>query len=217
MTPRSEGVLLQTTDGTQISLADDSCILASHSGKIKIPILGSPLIDTLVVPKLHEPLLSVAELCDQGHSVLFTSEGCDVYTGTVEDLGVDVAGSGDRSGNLYYLPAKVRSSPTKCYAASTVTDHSLLGYHRRFNHIGVKPLKRLLHVNGIVPSDNDEIAVSRYITCVQGKMHRLAFKSRKNHRAERPGQMIFSDVGSFETVSREGYEYFITFVDDCSK
>lgn len=72
-------------------------------------------------------------------------------------------------------------------------------------------------MNGIVPSDKDEISVSRCITCVQGKMHRLAFKSRKNHHAIRPGQMIFSDVGSFETVSRDGYKYFIMFVDDGSK
>lgn len=72
-------------------------------------------------------------------------------------------------------------------------------------------------MNGIVPSNNDKIAVQQCTKCVQGKMHRLAFKSRKIHRATTPGQMIFSDVGSFETVSREGYKYFITFVDDCSK
>lgn len=45
----------------------------------------------------------------------------------------------------------------------------------------------------------------------------MAFKTRKNHRASKPGQMIHSDVGSFEGTSREGYNYFITFVDDCSK
>lgn len=92
MTPSSDGVSLQTTDHTQISLADDSCISASHSGKVTLPILGSPLIDTPVVPKLHGPLLSVAELYNQGHLVLFMSKGCDVYTGTVVDLGAKVLG-----------------------------------------------------------------------------------------------------------------------------
>lgn len=48
-------------------------------------------------------------------------------------------------------------------------------------------------------------------------MHRLSFKSRKNHHAVKPGQMIFSNVGIYNTVLREGYRYFVTFVDDCSK
>jgi hypothetical protein len=34
---------------------------------------------------------------------------------------------------------------------------------------------------------------------------------------EKPGQIIHSNGGSFEEVSREGYKYFVTFVDDFSK
>ncbi|PLW16428.1 hypothetical protein PCANC_18978 [Puccinia coronata f. sp. avenae] len=48
-------------------------------------------------------------------------------------------------------------------------------------------------------------------------MHCRAFTSRSRHRAEKPGQLIHSDVGSYEEVSREGYKYYATFVDDHSK
>lgn len=217
MQPSLAGVNNRVKDKTAISLADDSTIVASHAGTISLPIDGSPTVKTLVVPQLHDPLLSVAELCDGGHSVLFTSEGCEIFS--TKDVVCDATakGSGYRNGNLYYLPMKVPSAPTPCYSAKTVADASLLGYHRRFNHIGLKALKRLLRSNGIVPTTTDEIAVQRCDVCVRGKMHRLAFKSRRNHRAVKPGQMIHSDVGSFEVTSREGYRYFITFVDDFSK
>jgi hypothetical protein len=45
-------------------------------------------------------------------------------------------------------------------------------------------------------------------------MHQTAFESWSNHCAKKPGQIIHSDVGSFEEVSREGYKYFVTFVNE---
>ncbi|KAA1124157.1 hypothetical protein PGTUg99_050211 [Puccinia graminis f. sp. tritici] len=63
----------------------------------------------------------------------------------------------------------------------------------------------------------NEINVQRCPTCIQAKMPRKAFKSRAAHRSTLPGQLIHSDMASYEVVSREGYKYFITFVDDCSK
>lgn len=98
----------------------------------------------MYTPRLHGSLLSVAEVCDSGHSVLFTGKGVEVYN--AQDLSIDanVVGSGYRKGNLYYLPSKVNTSPTNCYSVSSGTDNSLLGYHQRFNHIGVKSLKHLL-------------------------------------------------------------------------
>lgn len=63
----------------------------------------------------------------------------------------------------------------------------------------------------------NETDVQQCPICVQAKMPRKAFKSRSLYRTTSPGQLIHSDVGSYEVKSREGYSYFITFVDDCSK
>jgi hypothetical protein len=60
----------------------------------------------------------------------------------------------------------------------------------------------------------NEINVQRCSICVQSKMQCTAFKSRLKHRGDAPGQIIHSDVGSYEEVSREGYKYYVTFVDD---
>lgn len=63
----------------------------------------------------------------------------------------------------------------------------------------------------------NKIAVQQCPTCVQCKLPRKAFKSRKPHRSTSPGQLIHSDVASYEVHSREGYKYFVTFIDDLSK
>lgn len=53
--------------------------------------------------------------------------------------------------------------------------------------------------------------------CVRAKMHRLQFTSRRHHRASRRGEIIHSDLCSFETQSREGFRYWVTFINDYSK
>jgi hypothetical protein len=37
------------------------------------------MVKTLVVPSLHEPLLSIAGLCDAGLTVVFTKSSCDIF------------------------------------------------------------------------------------------------------------------------------------------
>jgi transposase InsO family protein len=92
-----------------------------------------------------------------------------------------------------------------------------MGYHWRLSHIGLKPLKRLLKIHGITPTISNEIEVQQCSICLQSKLHRKPFKSRSLYRSKSPGEIIHSDVGSYEVHSREGYKYFISFIDDCSK
>lgn len=63
----------------------------------------------------------------------------------------------------------------------------------------------------------NETEVQRCTTCVQSKMSRLSFRSRAGYRAGLVGKLIHSDVCSYEVPSREGFCYFVTFVDDYSK
>lgn len=79
MTPTAAGVLDLKPDSTPISLADDSTITVSRSGKIALPINRDARISALVVPDLHEPLLSVADVCDKDMVVVFDASGCKVY------------------------------------------------------------------------------------------------------------------------------------------
>ena len=121
-----------------------------------------------------------------------------------------------RKDNLYYLPREV-SLLSACLAMSSSSDLSLLDYHHRLNHIGLKPLKKLLRLQDIRLTVMNEIDVQKCDVCVQGQLHRTALRSSQDHHSTVFGDQIHSDVASFEVVSRVGYKYYITFVDNCSK
>jgi transposase InsO family protein len=63
----------------------------------------------------------------------------------------------------------------------------------------------------------NNIDVQKCDVYIQSKMHRTNLKSRSQYRSTLPGQIIHSNVCSFEQKSCKGYLYFVTLVDDCSK
>ncbi|KAI7942641.1 hypothetical protein MJO28_012668 [Puccinia striiformis f. sp. tritici] len=217
MTPDISSVTFLKPDRTPVRLADHSVVEATHKGLSKLAIDSDKSLKTLVVPALAEPLLSIAGLADIGLTAVFTKTSCDIYSTTDVKIDATPVGRGYRRGNLYYLPSEPVRSISSSASHSTCIDNSLLGYHRRFSHIGLKSLKQLLKMNSIIPTVNNEIEVQQCPICVQSKMHRKSFKSRSSNRSTTPGQLIHSDVGSYEVLSREGYKYFSTFIDDCSK
>ncbi|PLW34299.1 hypothetical protein PCASD_17274 [Puccinia coronata f. sp. avenae] len=217
MTPYIDLVENPSPNNTPVHLADHSVVEASHKGTLVLPINGSTSVTTLVVPSLHEPLLSIANLCDEGLTIVFKKSSCDIFNSSNLQLTGTLAGRGYCRGNLYYLPSHPVSQCSSVPTSPSYSDTSLLGYHIRFSHLGLKALKLLLKLNGIVPSISNDIEVQKCQICVQTKMHRHPFRSRLLHRSSKPGELIHSDVASYEVISRKGYRYFITFVDDHSK
>jgi transposase InsO family protein len=217
MTPDISSVQNPRPDHTPVRLADHSVVEATHLGTMSLPIDGDTPIKSLVVQSLHKPLISIANLCNADLTVVFTKSSCNIYSTSGFKPHGELAGRGYRRGNLYYLPAEPVSSESVSSSIVSVFDNTLLGYHHCFSHIGLRALKTLLREHKITPSNMNEIAVQQCPTCVQSKMHRTAFKSRSAYRSNAPGQLIHLDVGSYEVKSREGYSYFVTFIDDHSK
>jgi hypothetical protein len=162
MTPFLSTLTNPTTSSTPVRLADSTLVKATHSGQFKIPLGVNTTIRTLVVPSLHKPLLLVGALCDKGFSICFDSTSCKIFKLTDLSIQATQVGEGYRRGNLFYLPsmADVRLP----FKFSTVTDVSLsvsvpllpisfdstlLGYHCLLLHIGLRPLKAYLRLNGI--------------------------------------------------------------------
>jgi hypothetical protein len=151
------------------------------------------------------------------HNFRFTKDGCNILTATVGKKSSKLIGCGYRQGNLYYLPAEPVSSFSSSTPKITPVDNTLLAWHVHLSHIGLRPLKQMLRTNNITLSISNEIKVQQCTTCVQCKMSRNTFKHRQAHRSTNPGQLIHLDVGCYKVNSREGYKYFITFIDKCSK
>lgn len=216
MSPHDNHITRKRTDSTKIHLADDSTIVASHSGYASLPFQTSNPIPALQVPSLHEPLLSVAGVCDSGLEILFTKDGCSFHKKGEIQTPIDQIARGERRGDLYILPSKVKTShPLSCLRVKA--DNSLLSWHKRLGHVGIKPLRNILSSLNIHPSISNTIDVQKCEVCIQGKLHQRPFSTRSTYRATTKGQIIHSDVGSFEEVSREGYKYWVTYIDDYSK
>jgi transposase InsO family protein len=217
MTPYLTDVQSPQHNGTPIQLADHSSVEATHQGTLSLPLKVPAKVPTLVFPSLHEPLLAISGICNKDFAVVFTKEDCQIFdASTINQSGHEV-GQGYRKGNLYYLPAGEVSSNQTVALPKLQVDNSLLAIHNRLSHIGVRPLKRLLKHLNIRPAILNEINVQKCPICVQFKLHRRPLKSLSAYRSSTPGQLIHSNVALYKKVSREGYKYYVTFINDCSK
>ena len=81
MTPHVSSFEDPKIDNTPVHLANHLVVEATHRGIARLPIKGRSSIETLVVPSLHEPLLSVAGLCDAGLTVVFTKDAVELLWG----------------------------------------------------------------------------------------------------------------------------------------
>ena len=113
----------------------------------------------------------------------------------------------------------MQSSPEKSKHTSYVvqaTPVSWETWHRRFGHISYSGLEHLL-TKGLVDGFNvDETSLKPDCqACTEAKQSVLPFPKKAEHQAKKPGELTHIDVwGKFETISIDGYQYSIGFVDD---
>lgn len=172
MSPHNDHVTEKSNDQTRVHLADNSTISASKSGFAALPFETPSKIPALQVPDLHEPLLSVAGVCDSGLEILLTKRGCTFYKKGTLRTSSDSVAAGERRGDLYILPSKVNEShthPLRCLKAKA--DDSLLAWHTRLGHVGIKPLRIFLTQANIHPSVSNSIEVQQCDVCTRGKLH----------------------------------------------
>ena len=112
MTPYSKGVSNIKLNRTPVRLADHSIVKASHRGTVSLPLSSPVSVPTLVVPNLHEPLLSIAAMCDAGLTCVFQKDRCKILDSTSLTVNGDTVGYGYRKGGLYYLPSTEAYGPS---------------------------------------------------------------------------------------------------------
>ena len=169
----------------------------------------------LHVPELRNNLLSVLYLtCHKSYVVTirknklhFHRHGALLFTATAN------------SNNAAFLDGEV--VPLSHFAGAVSTcplDWSL--WHCRFAHLhhdNVRKLHSQQLVNGMVLKSTtlpDPICEP----CIAGKQHRSNVSRLATHRSSELLQLVHSDVhGPLPTQSREGYKYWITFIDDHSR
>jgi hypothetical protein len=79
MTPYEVHVQSARPDSTPVRLANHSLVSATHKGVLSLPLDSVTRVPALVIPNLHEPLLSVAGICNQDLTVVFNSTACEIF------------------------------------------------------------------------------------------------------------------------------------------
>ena len=88
-------------------------------------------------------------------------------------------------------------------------------WHLRLGHVNVDRINRLVKDGPLIFLKIESYPV--YQSCLQGKMTKKPFP-KKAARATELLELIHSDVcGPMSIPVRGGFEYFITFIDDCSR
>ena len=156
------------------------------------------------IPELRRNLISVGQLNDEGHAILFVGGTWKVTKGA------RVLARGKKTGALY-----MTSSPRDTIAVADASTNTSLR-HRRLCHISEKGMKMLLS-KGKLP-ELKFIDFDMCDSCILGKQKNVNFlKTYRTLKAEKL-ELVHIDLwGPSSVASLEGSRYCITFIDDLSR
>lgn len=198
--------LRKVTETVKVADNAEIPIIAKGESLVTIPESSVTISNISYAPDLAVNLLSVSEICSEGNTVEFSSQGCKIFnpkgqllvTGRVEN-------------GLYKLNAKT----TAVANAVAKGGSSIELWHRRLAHLNIKSLKELRQMSTGIEFENEDLAVCQ--PCLEGKEKRAPF-SINEKRSSDVFELIHSDVcGFMEKTSLGGSRYFVTFIDDFSK
>ena len=199
----NSGILssFQTSSPSHVTLANGSAASVVGSGSVDITSDIS-LTNVLCLPKFPFNLLSVSKITRAYNCGVFFFPGYCVFQ---DLLTKKIFGRGYESDGLYVLDEQI-SRPIA--TAATITPHQL---HCRLGHPSLKSLQKLCPSLRSLPQLECE-------SCQFAKQHRPSYVSRVNKRVASPFEVVHSDIwGPCPVVSKSGFRYFVTFVDDYSR
>ena len=153
------------------------------------------------IPELRRNLISVGQLNDEGHAILFVGGTWKVTKGA------RVLAHGKKTGTLY-----MTSSPRDIIAiVDASTDTNL--WHRRLGHMSEKGMKMLLS-KGKLP-ELKSIDFDMCDRCILGKQKRVSFLKTGRIPKAKKLELVHTNLwGPSPVASLRGSRYYITFIDD---
>ena len=179
---------------------EGSVVLKMTSGK------ELTLKNVLFVPELRKNLVSGSLLSKNGFKLVFESDKV-----VISKSGMYV-GRGYVVNGLFKMNVMVMKNMNKSTLAYVCESSNL--WHSRLGHVNSNSLRRMMKLNHI---PNNQINKNyKCETCIEAKSTRATFPTVV--RNTKPLDLIHSDVCDMSPIqSKGGNEYFITFVDDCTK
>ncbi|GJT44907.1 putative ribonuclease H-like domain-containing protein [Tanacetum coccineum] len=165
--------------------------------------------------------LSVSQICDKKHNVLFTDKECLILSPKFKFVDEDlVILRAPRKNDVYSLDLKniIPSGGITCLVAKATEDEAVL-WHRRLGHVNFKNINKLVKGNLVrgLPSKTFKLDHS-CVACRKGKQHRASCKKIEERTVREPLELLHMDLFgpvSVESINKKKYCLVVT--DDCSK
>lgn len=201
----------------KIELADGSIVTAAKEGSVRgifKTSLGEYKIllkKVLYVPKMKVNLISVSVIQENGFSVVFRNDKCEVIRNSDNACTLGVPRIG-RNYKAEFFPVENAFSASE----DKVLPRSL--WHNRLGHVSQKSIDLLSKGNCIKLSKAKGMIVTNCHTCLESKVPRRSFKTINIRDPTQKLELIHSDLcGPMQNNSLGKSKYFLIFVDDCTR
>jgi hypothetical protein len=208
----------------EVKLADGGSIWAKGAGDIlfRPTLYGKPanpvwLKDALFIPELSTTLISMGLCCRNGGKATIENEKVSIF----DSKGVQImkALTISKLPNLIGTPIKINNEKALT-SRTTSSPISQKVWHFRFghrNHRDMLKMEKQQLVKGLVIAGPKDPS-THCDACVEGKMTRVDVPKSSSSITTRPLELIHSDLkGPWSVKTAEGYQYWISFIDDYSR
>lgn len=215
---RSAFVRYQEVSSFPVEMGDKSTSSVIGRGDVTIPVICNStkrtcmLKDVLHVPDMGFSLVSVNQLTNRGHEVVFTGKRVDILSGNM------LIARGTKARGLYSLDTSSSSAHDVRHAVACTA--SLQLWHERMGHVhhsGIRQMASKQVVSGLkISGHTSEDAPCE--GCIMGKMPRATIPKTSSCRSTGLLDLVHTDIaGPLPIPSKGGALYYVTFIDDMSR
>ncbi|KAJ9542672.1 hypothetical protein OSB04_029178 [Centaurea solstitialis] len=179
------------------------------------------IVDVYYVEQLKYNLVTVSQVCDKKHSILFNDEECLILS--LEFKIVDrsmILLRAPRKENVYCLDLEdvsCKSSLICLLSKASLSESSL--WHRRMCHMNFKNMTKLVKGNLVRGLPAKEFSCDDHcVSCLKGKQHKSTHKPKEVNTISFPLQLLHMDLfGPTNLMSIGKKSYCLVIVDDYSR
>ncbi|KAI3697255.1 hypothetical protein L6452_30136 [Arctium lappa] len=177
--------------------------------------------DVYYVDQLKYNLLSVSQVCDKQHSILFTNTECLILAPgfKVVDESMILLRT-PRKDNVYCLDMDNVDSDSSlnCLVSKASVDESSL-WHRRMCHMNFKTMNKLVKNNLVRGLPSKVFSCDDHcVACLKGKQHKTSHKTKEINSISSCLQLLHMDLfGPTNVMSIGKKSYCLVIVDDYSR
>ena len=177
--------------------------------------------DVYYVEQLKYNLLSVSQVCDKKHSILFTETECLFLAPGFRVVDENqILLRTPRKDNVYCLDLETVSSSSSLnclFSKASLSESSL--WHRRMCHMNFKTMNHLVKNNLVRGLPQKEFSCDDHcVACLKGKQHKTSHKSKAISTISSPLQLLHMDLfGPTNVMSLGKKSYCLVIVDDFTR